>query len=81
LRTGQFWTTTQRLFEGHAPHAVAEKLVDISFDLCDRQLQHECRLLCLLIVGDGEHRQDEFDEAQITEALRGGELAVERLAL
>jgi len=55
--------------------------VDISFDLCDRQLQHECRLLCLLIVGDGEHRQDEFDEAQITEALRGSEFAVERLAL
>jgi len=55
--------------------------VDIAFDLCDRQLQHECRLLCLLIVDDSKDRQNEFGEAQITEVLRGSEFAVERLAL
>jgi len=81
LRGGQLRRATRRLFEDDAPHAVTEKLVDVSLDLCDRQLQHNRRLLGLLIVGDGEDRENEFREAQITEFLCGSEFAVENLAL
>ncbi len=55
--------------------------MDISFNLCDRQLEDECRLLCFLVVNDGEDRQNEFNETQITKLLRRLEFAVEGLAL
>jgi len=55
--------------------------VDLTFDLCHRQLQHECRLLRLLIVDNGADREQEFDATQITELLRRIEFAGEGLAL
>ncbi len=38
-------------------------------------------MLCILIVRDGEDREDEFRQPQITEFLCGDEFAVEGLAL
>jgi len=81
LRRGQLRTATGGRFEGHATHAGAEELVDITFDLGDRQVEDNRCLRSLLIVDDGADRQNKFGETQITELVRGLQFEVERLAL
>ena len=69
LLLGQLRTATRGLFQRHPFDAVAEKLVDVSLDLRDRQLEDDRRLRGVLIMHDGKDRQNEFTQPQITELL------------